>query len=119
MKTFGKVFIKKYYMILIVLFILVVIHKILKYVYKPGYIILKNLIEQKEIDYVLYLWERKDYSKIKDIFMNNRNVERRLPEDCMLIDYSYIIEDSSIHTYHRDYTSSKNCNNLKYPSYRI
>lgn len=51
--------------------------------------------------------------------MNNRNVERRLPEDCMLIDYSYIIEDSSIHTYHRDYTSSKNCNNLKYPSYRI
>ena len=40
-------------------------------------------------------------------------------DDYVLINYIYMIENSSIHTYHRDYTSSRNYNNLLHPSYTM
>lgn len=88
-------------------------------VHKPGYVILKNMLGGDDIKYILELWNRRDYSKIKSIFMNNQDIQKRLPPGYVLLNYSYIIEDSSIHTYHRDYTSSKNYNLLEHPSYTL
>ena len=84
-----------------------------------GYVIIENLINENDIDYILNLWRQKRYSEIKHFFKNSNEITKVLPDNYSLIDYTYIIEDSAIHTYHRDYTSSKRFNNLKYPSYTM
>ena len=88
-----------------------------------GYIIIENLINEEELKYILYLWKNENYHSIKDYFLNNNMINKKikdiLSDDYELINYVYIIENSAIHTYHRDYTSSRVYNNLKYPSYTM
>jgi len=105
---------------------LIIIFSILQYIYEPaenGYTIIKNLIDKEDIDIILKKWDQKNYSNIKDFFLNNKNIHSKikniLGEDYTLIDYCYLIENSAIHTYHRDYTSSMNYNNLNHPSYTM
>jgi ectoine hydroxylase-related dioxygenase (phytanoyl-CoA dioxygenase family) len=68
-------------------------------------------------------WEQKNYSEIKNFFLNNSQINYKikniLGKDYILIDYCYLIENSAIHTYHRDYTSSMKYNNLTFPSYTM
>jgi ectoine hydroxylase-related dioxygenase (phytanoyl-CoA dioxygenase family) len=82
-----------------------------------------NLLSKNEVDLVLSYWDKGDFVFIKQFFLNNQNITSKiheiLPEEYVLIDYTYVIENSSIHTFHRDYTSSKNYNNLKYSSYTM
>lgn len=99
---------------------------IIQYTYKPkdiGYTLIKNLINKEDTDIILDEWTKKNYSNIKDFFLNNKNISDKikniLGEDYILIDYCYLIENSAIHTYHRDYTSSMNYNNLNHPSYTM
>ena len=89
----------------------------------PGYKILNNIIPQNDIQNILKDWEVKDFKKIHNYFMNNDKIKNminnELSQDYRLIDYIYIIENSAIHTYHRDYTSSQMYNNLSFPSYTM
>lgn len=112
-------------MSLLILIILIIIF-ILQYSYIPddnGYIIIKNLINKEEINMILKKWDKNNYSDIKLFFLNNENIRKKikdiLGEQYILIDYCYLIENSAIHTYHRDYTSSMNYNNLNHPSYTM
>lgn len=90
---------------------------------EDGYFILDNLLPKNEIQIILTLWANKNYSDIKSYFLSNEDIKNKiksiLGEEYVLIDYTYIIEDSAIHTYHRDYTSSKYYNNLENPSYTM
>lgn len=113
------------YIILSVLFILIILH-LSTYQYiisEPGYFIIDNLLSDNQVDLVLSYWDERDFVSIKQFFLNNQNIISKihevLPQEYVLIDYTYVIENSSIHTFHRDYTSSKNYNNLKYPSYTM
>lgn len=91
--------------------------------YNTGYMIVENIIDDDDIKYILELWESKKYHDIKLYFLRNNMLNKKikglLSDSYELIDYVYIIENSAIHTYHRDYTSSRVYNNLKYPSYTM
>lgn len=88
-----------------------------------GYFIVREILDKQETDTAVKDWEMKNYKKIKEFFMNNQSIKNiikeKLNDEYVLINYSYFIENSAIHTYHRDYTSCKNYNNLKFPSYTM
>lgn len=91
-----------------------------------GYIVIENMLSQSEIENLLGNWEIRNFKNIHNIFIGNGNgngikmiIKNILGDSYNLIDYMYVIEDSAIHTYHRDYTSSKQYNNLEYPSYTM
>lgn len=110
------------FIFLILLFIILVLIKDLVKNVEPGYFIVEELIDREEVKNILEMWKYKNYSQIKYYFKNKTikdKIKKYFGEDYTLIDYTYIIENSAIHTYHRDYTSSKNYNNLKYPSYTM
>jgi len=113
------------YIILFVLFIVIILYLSVRQgiVLDSGYFIMDDLISKNDVDLVLSYWDKRDFVSIKQFFLSNQNITYKiheiLPEEYILIDYTYVIENSSIHTFHRDYTSSKNYNNLKYPSYTM
>ncbi len=94
-----------------------------------GYIVIENMLSKSDIENILENWEMRNFKNIHDIFIGNGKVgngrgikwkiKEILGDSYNLIDYMYVIEDSAIHTYHRDYTSSKQYNNLEYPSYTM
>ena len=88
-----------------------------------GYMIINDVLLTGDVNYINRCWDNLDYNKIIDFLLKHDNIndmiKRYLGKDYILIDYSYLIENSSIHTYHRDYTSSRNYNNLKNPSYTM
>jgi hypothetical protein len=106
------------FLIIIVLFILNLIR------YEKGYKVV-SLLKENQVKYILNKWHQRDYDSIKEYFLNNsdRDVKQQIIKlfgnDYILIDYIYMIENSAIHTYHRDYTSSQNYNNLTKPSYTM
>jgi hypothetical protein len=112
-------------LILILFWILSIIEYKIDYqgLEKSGYLIKNNLLTESEVHYLLHYWNNKDYTSIKYFFKNNINMENTVTEifgnDYILLDYTYIIEDSSIHTFHRDYTSCKQYNKLDNISYTM
>jgi hypothetical protein len=88
-----------------------------------GYMIINDVLLKEDVNYINVCWDNLDYNKIIDFLLKNDNIhdmiKRYLGKDYILINYSYLIENSSIHTYHRDYTSSRNYNNLQNPSYTM
>lgn len=88
-----------------------------------GYIIVDNVLLDDDIRYINKCWDNLEYKRIVKFLLRynriNDMIKTQLGEDYVLINYSYLIQNSSIHTYHRDYTSSKNYNNLEYPSYTM
>ncbi len=113
------------YIVFSVIFILIILNLSTqqRIISEPGYFIMDNLLSNNQVDLVLSYWDNHDFVSIKQFFLNNESITSKiheiLPQEYVLIDYTYIIENSSIHTFHRDYTSSKNYNNLKYPSYTM
>lgn len=103
--------------VLCILFILLLIFIRFK-IKDTGYTIIDDMLSKSDIDYISKEWENRNfktiYNLISDIIKDKLN-----RDNYELIDYMYVIENSSIHTYHRDYTSSKNYNNLRYPSYTM
>jgi hypothetical protein len=104
------------FLFLIILFILNVRE------YRKGYDIIQ-LIPYQDTWSILNKWDDRDYDYIKNYFLNNDDIRNKITkifgDDYVLINYIYMIENSSIHTYHRDYTSSQNYNNLLHPSYTM
>ena len=115
------------YYVLFILFVLFVNQVYLIYkrnnIKDPGYTVFENMLSKSDIEYILENWEMKNFKNIHDIFIGNSKVNWKIKEilgdSYDLIDYMYVIENSAIHTYHRDYTSSKQYNNIEYPSYTM
>jgi hypothetical protein len=113
------------YIVFSVIFILIILYVSThqRIISEPGYFIMDNLLSENQVAVVLSYWDKRDFVSIKHFFLNNKHIISKihevLPQEYVLIDYTYVIENSSIHTFHRDYTSSKNYNNLKYPSYTM
>lgn len=107
--------------IIFVFILMLIIFKYLKdkQVHEDGYKIVKNLLNDEEMRKINLLWDNKNYKELKHFFMQNNKLKNILNNDYVLIDYSYFIENSAIHTYHRDYTSSQKYNNLDFPSYTL
>ena len=107
----------------IILILLVYLATYKRIIQDPGYYVIENLLTTNQVNSILYQWDKRDFSSIKEFFLNNDSITHKiheiLPKDYQLINYTYIIENSAIHTFHRDYTSSKNYNNLTYPSYTM
>lgn len=76
---------------------------------KDGYFMFTNVLTQEEIDTIKTLWDNKDYSGIKNIVHSNKNllenIKQQLGEDYMLMNYIWFIENSVVHTCHRDNNS--------------
>ena len=76
---------------------------------KDGYFMFKNVLTQEEIETIKTLWDNKDYSGIKNIVHSNKNllenIKEQLGEDYMLMNYIWFIENSVVHTCHRDNNS--------------
>lgn len=110
------------FLLVIILFLILLLIKDLFQNLEPGYFIVENLLDGEQLKYILNLWKNKNYSDIKYYFKNKTiqdKIKNYFGENYIFIDYTYMIENSAIHTYHRDYTSSRNYNNLKYPSYTM
>ena len=88
-----------------------------------GYVVIKDLINKGDVEKLLVDWDNKNYQNVKGFFKNNKDIGKKinsiLGDDYTMIDYTYMIENSAIHTFHRDYTSCQNYNNLEYPSYTM
>ena len=78
-------------------------------VIKDGYFMFKNILSTSEIANIRTLWDNKDYSGIKNAIHNNKNllasIKNKLGEDYELMDYIWFIENSVVHTCHRDNNS--------------
>lgn len=88
-----------------------------------GYVIITDLINKNDVEKLLIDWDGKNYKNVKLFFKNNNEIDKKindiLGDDYTMIDYTYMIENSAIHTFHRDYTSCQNYNNLEHPSYTM
>jgi hypothetical protein len=58
-----------------------------------------------------------NYNKINPSIQ--QKILKLLPKNYVFLNYSYVIKDSSLYTFHRDVTSSKSFNHLTYPSYTL
>jgi ectoine hydroxylase-related dioxygenase (phytanoyl-CoA dioxygenase family) len=76
---------------------------------KDGFIMFKNILNQDEIKTIKSLWDNKDYNAIKNIVHSNKNlllsIKNKLGDDYILMDYIWFIENSVVHTCHRDNNS--------------
>jgi ectoine hydroxylase-related dioxygenase (phytanoyl-CoA dioxygenase family) len=102
---------------------LIAIYILNRQVYEPGYVVIEKMIPEHHLKNLLKQWDARDFQSIKKYFLNNTEINQRITQllgsDYHLIDYTYVIEDSSIHTFHRDYTSSRKYNGLSNPSYTM
>ena len=99
--------------------------------FHEGYYVVKNYLHNNDLKKVNLYLKEKNYNNLKKylledehfrnkitlILYNHFNNEQGL--NYVILDYFYILDGSSINSWHRDYTSSKIFNNLKYPSYSM
>ena len=96
--------------------------------FNDGFIIIKDFLHKDDLKRILYFIKNEYYDELKKYLMTERFqnklklclLNRYENQDAFLyevVDYIYILNGSSVNSYHRDYTSSKMFNNLKYPAY--
>lgn len=87
-----------------------------------GIIIVKNVLSEKEINYLKNLSNNNDYKSVKNNIINNENIQKiiydKLGHAYQFHDYIFIIKKSAIHTCHRD-ANGDFFNNIKNPSYTM
>ena len=76
---------------------------------KHGYKLLQDVLTIEDIRFVQELWNKKDFIGIKSFCHTNKklltSIQKILGEDYMLMDYIWYIENSVVHTCHRDNNS--------------
>jgi hypothetical protein len=85
--------------------------------------LLHQLIDTQLLKQLNNLWENEQYDELVNDIIKKENslttyCKTNYP-DYVLMKYAYLIENTTIHTYHRDYTSCKEYNNLDHTSYSI
>ena len=98
--------------------------------FNDGYIIVKDFLYTDDIKRVLFFIKNENYDDLKrylftDRFQNKLKLcllNRYENQDAFLyelVDYIYILNGSSVNSWHRDFTSSKMFNNLKHPAFSV
>jgi hypothetical protein len=112
-----------YLAIIIIIIYLLYKQSYADYFLDPGYLIINNFLDKPTVNNIMKNWNIKNYKAIKEYFLTNQTVRDKIRQifgdEYILINYCYLIENSAIHTYHRDYTSSQNYNELEHPSYTM
>ena len=90
---------------------------------KDGFIILKDTINLKEIEYITDLCSTDKHKEVKQYLMYNKKITNTLKsntnKDYIFQDYIFIIKKSAIHTCHRDSNGDFFNENQKHPSYTL
>jgi len=76
---------------------------------RDGFTMFMNTLRNDEINDIRSLWDAKKYTRIKTIVHSNKalleNIKKALGDDYVLMDYIWFIENSVVHTCHRDNNS--------------
>ncbi len=91
---------------------------------KDGFIVIKNILKNKEIYELQKKCNENEYYDIKKILINNDNLLNIIKNNIknnnyVFQDYIWIIKKSSVHTCHRDNNGDFFNVNQKYPSYTL
>jgi hypothetical protein len=89
-----------------------------------GFVIIKNVLNKGEIDYVKNQCIENNYYNAKKFLLDNKklknNVNNMINEkDYIFQDYIWVIKKSSVHTCHRDNNGDFFNKGQKYPSYTL
>lgn len=124
-------------MIVTIIFLFIIIEyikeliTIYKKLFHEGFFIIKNYLRNKDIERVNKFIEDKDYTILKSFLLENEHFLNKIKLtlynqfkneqafNYLVLDYMYILNGSSINSWHRDYTSSKLFNNLEHPAYSM
>lgn len=87
-----------------------------------GINIIKNALNENQINTLVKNSESNDYKSLKNNILNNKEInnfiKNKLGTDYEFHDYVFVIKKSSIHTCHRD-ANGDFFNNIKHPSYTM
>lgn len=93
------------------------------YLKKDGYITIKNLLSDKDRQYLINLCQTDKHKEAKHFIMQHKNIktwiEKYTNSDYIFQDYIFIIKKSAIHTCHRDSNGDFFNENQKHPSYTL
>lgn len=88
-----------------------------------GYVTIKNLLSDKDTQYLINLCKIDKHKEAKHFLMQNKKiktyVEKFTNNDYVFQDYIFIIKKSTIHTCHRDSNGDFFNENQKHPSYTL
>jgi ectoine hydroxylase-related dioxygenase (phytanoyl-CoA dioxygenase family) len=89
---------------------------------EDGFILLKNVLNEGEIDYIKNNCIENDNYNVKSYIVDNYKIRNKLittigNNDYIFQDYILIIKKSSVHTCHRDYNGDFFNKGQQYPSY--
>jgi hypothetical protein len=87
-----------------------------------GYVIKHNIISGEDLNQIKNLWDKSEYKEIDNIIKNDTGIKNFVnlhikSKDYKFMDYIMFLENSVVHTCHRD-NNSHYFNNIK-PSYTI
>jgi hypothetical protein len=88
-----------------------------------GYVTIKNLLSDKDRQYLINLCKLDKHKEAKHFLMQNKKIktwiEKYTNSDYVFQDYIFIIKKSAIHTCHRDSNGDFFNENQKHPSYTL
>jgi len=90
---------------------------------KDGVVVISNVFNNEEINYLRELCVEKSYQKTKDYLLHHKNLtnvcSKQASSEYVFQDYIWIIQKSVVHTCHRDNNGDFFNKGQKYPSYTI
>jgi ectoine hydroxylase-related dioxygenase (phytanoyl-CoA dioxygenase family) len=91
---------------------------------RDGVCIIKNVLDDSEIEYLKQMCKTGNYAEAKKRLINHSGLQNKLQQvigvpDYMLQDYIWIIQKSSVHTCHRDNNGDFFNEGQQYPSYTL
>ena len=98
--------------------------------FHDGYIVINDFLHNDDIRRIIHFLNNEYYEQLKTFLMTERFqnklklslLNRYENQDAFLYEicnYTYVLNGSNINSWHRDFTSSKIFNNLKYPAYSV
>ena len=92
-------------------------------IHKDGFIILKNVLTEPEIEDLRTKCKNGNYQSVKTALINNYNIRdkitKTLSPEYQFQDYIWIIQKSAVHTCHRDNNGDFFNEGQKHPSYTM
>lgn len=85
---------------------------------KNGFIVIDDAVSPSQLRQIQDLWNKGEYKKINDLLEPelNRHIQKSLPKGYSLMDYIMFLENSVLHTCHRD-NNAKQFNDINHRAY--
>lgn len=111
------------FFILVILFMHLSIRKIKNNINDDGFILLKNILSNDDLNHINKLIVKNEIIEVKKYIMTNKNIVDRinkvLNDNYIFQDYIWFIKKSHVHTCHRDNNSIFFNKDQQYDSYTI